>query len=122
MNEDGVHDVRYATQMGWFPDPQVMDWRDAAARLRRTRASKNLTPILNQLRTGQHLYLIRPVVSRKNEWLAPWTSLVKRRSAQWIHAVERDKRFKLQKISNNFLHVGRRNGAVQGRTYVKPHS
>jgi hypothetical protein len=76
-------------------------------------------PILNGMKVGQQLYLIRPVVNRVNEWTAPWTSLVKRRSFQWIHVVERDKRFRLEKISNNFLEVGHRNGAVQGRLYVK---
>ena len=119
MNEDGQHGLRYATQLGWFPDPQVMDWRDATERLRRTRAKNNFVPILDQMRTGQQLYLIRPIVSREQEWTAPWTSLVKRRSAQWIHVIERDKRFKLEKVSNNFLQVGHRNGAVQGRLYVK---
>ena len=119
MNRLGAHDLRYATQLGWFPDPQVMDWRDATARLRKTRAKHNLTPILNSMRPGQQLYLIRPITSRKNEWTAPWTALVKRRSLQWIHAIERDKRFKLEKISNNFLQVGHRNGAVQGRLYLK---
>jgi mannosyltransferase len=119
MNEDGVHRARYATELGWFPDPQVMDWRDAVKRLKATRAKKTLVPILEQLKPGQHLDLIRPITSRHNEWIAPWTSLVKRRSLQWIHVIERDKRFKLLKISNNFLQVGHRNGAVQGRLYVK---
>jgi mannosyltransferase len=119
MNEDGARGMRYATQLGWVPDPQVMDWRDATARLRKTRARWQLVPILDQMMVGQQVYLIRPVVSRKNEWTAPWTSLVKRRSFQWIHVIERDTRFKLEKISNNFLQVGHRNGAVQGRLYVK---
>jgi mannosyltransferase len=119
MNEYGEHDLRYATQLGWVPDPQVMDWRDATKRLRKTRAKYQLVPILNGMKVGQQLYLIRPVVNRVNEWTAPWTSLVKRRSFQWIHVVERDKRFRLEKISNNFLEVGHRNGAVQGRLYVK---
>jgi hypothetical protein len=119
MNEDGAHRLRYATELGWFPDPQVMDWRDATQRLRKTRARHNLIPILNGMKPGQQLYLIRPITSRKNEWTAPWTSLVKRRSLQWIHVIDRDKRFKLERISNNFLEVGHRNGAVQGRLYVK---
>jgi mannosyltransferase len=119
MNEDGAHRLRYATELGWFPDPQVMDWRDVTSRLRKTRASRNLVPILDGMRVGQQLYLIRPITSRKNEWTAPWTSLVKRRSLQWIHVIQRDKSFKLEKISNNFLQVGHRNGAVQGRLYVK---
>jgi hypothetical protein len=119
MNEYGQHRLRYATELGWFPDPQVMDWRDVTERLRKTRAKYNLVPILDGMRVGQQLYLIRPITSRKQEWTAPWTSLVKRRSVQWIHVVDRDKRFKLEKISNNFLQVGHRNGAVQGRLYVK---
>jgi mannosyltransferase len=122
MNEDGAHGMRYATELGWFPDPQVMDWRDVTARLRKTRAKYNLRPILDQMHVGQQLYLIRPITSRPQEWRAPWTSLVKRRSAQWIHVMDRDKRFKLEKISNNFLQVGHRNGAVQGRLYVKTRS
>ena len=119
MNQDGVHDVRYATQLGPFPDPQVMDWRDVTERLRKTRAKYDLVPMLDKMRVGQQLYMIRPITTRENEWRAPWTSLVKRRSAQWIHVMDRDKRFKLEKISNNFLQVGHRNGAVQGRLYVK---
>jgi hypothetical protein len=119
MNRDGAHGMRYATELGWFPDPQVMDWRDVTERLRKTRAKHDLVPILDRMRVGQQLYLIRPITSRPQEWQAPWTSLVKRRSLQWIHAIERDHRFKLEKISNNFLQVGHRNGAVQGRLYKK---
>lgn len=119
MNQSGARGLRYATELGWFPDPQVMDWRDATERLRKTRAEDDLVPILGHMRVGQQLYLIRPITSKKNEWRAPWTSLVKRRSLQWIHVVERDTRFKRELISNNFLQVGHRNGAVQGRLYVK---
>jgi mannosyltransferase len=122
MQADGATGMRYATELGWFPDAQVMDWRDCVARLRKTRVKRNLVPILDGMRTGQQVYLIRPIVTRENEWTAPWTSLVKRRSAQWIHAMDRDKRFKLEKVSNNFLQVGHRNGAVQGRLYVKTRS
>jgi hypothetical protein len=119
MNEDGAHGLQYFTELGRFPDPQVMDWRDVTAKLRKTRAKYDLTPVLDRMRVGQQLYLIRPITSRENDWRAPWTSLVKRRSRQWIHAMDRDHRFKLEKISNNFLQVGHRNGAVQGRLYVK---
>jgi hypothetical protein len=119
MNEDGQHRLRYATELGWFPDPQVMDWRDVTERLRKTRAKYDLMPILDRMRVGQQLYLIRPITTREQEWQAPWTSLVKRRSRQWVHVMDRDHRFKLEKISNNFLQVGHRNGAVQGRLYVK---
>jgi hypothetical protein len=119
MNEAGQHRLRYATELGWFPDPQVMDWRDVTAKLRKTRAKYDLVPILDRMKVGQRLYLIRPITSREQEWRAPWTSLVKRRSQQWIHVIDRDDRFKRELIANNFLQVGHRNGAVQGRLYVK---
>jgi hypothetical protein len=119
MNRFGAHRLRYATQLGWFPDPQVMDWRDVTEKLRRTRASHDLKPILDDMRVGQQVFMVRPITTRENEWLAPWTSLVKRRSAQWIHYMDRDRRFHLEEIFNNLLQVGHRNGAVQGRLYVK---
>jgi hypothetical protein len=122
MNEYGQHHLRYATQLGWVPDPQVMDWRDSTSRLKKTTVSDQLMPILDHMKVGQKLYLIRPITSRPAEWKAPWTSLVKQRSLRWIHAVERDPQFKRLKISNNFLEVGHRNGAVQGRLYVKTSS
>jgi hypothetical protein len=119
MRQFGATGQRYATELGYVPDVQVMDWRDAVDRLGKTRVSHNLVPMLDALPVGHRLYLIRPIVSRKIEWLAPWTNLVKRRSAQWIHAIDRDPRFKRVLISNAFLSVGHRNGAVQGRLYVK---
>ena len=122
LNEFGGKGMRYADEMGYVPDTQVFDWRDCVKRLRATRVSRNLEPLLARVAVGHRVYLIRPIVSRKIEWLAPWTSLVKRRSEQWIHAMDRDKRFKLVHISNAFLQVGHRNGAVQGRLYLKTHS
>ncbi|MFL5893986.1 MAG: hypothetical protein ACJ76Z_02590, partial [Thermoleophilaceae bacterium] len=119
LRDDGVRGVRYATQLGYVPDPQVMDWRDAVPRLERTTVRHDLLPLLDALPAGHRLYLIRPIVSRKIEWTAPWTSLVKRRSEQWVHHMNSDQRFKLVRISNAFLQVGHRNGAVQGRLYVK---
>lgn len=119
MGVYGVDRVRYATPLGWVPDPEVMDWRDSTERLRRTRAKYNLLPILDQMRVGQRMYLIRPITSRENEWRAPWTALVKRRSAQWVHVLDRDNRFERERTYNNSLQVGHRNGAVQGRLYVK---
>ena len=119
MNQAGAHGLRYATQMGWFPDPQVMDWRDVTERLERTRVSRDLVPILDDMRVGQQLYMIRPITSRESQWTAPWTSAVRRRSRQWIRAMDRDPRFELDGIANASLQVGHRNSVVQGRLYVK---
>ena len=119
MHQAGAHGLRYATQLGWFPDPQVMDWRDVTDKLEAARLSRQLEPILADMRVGQKLYMIRPITSRESEWLAPWTSAVKKRSRQWIRALDRDPRFDLDRISNASLQVGHRNSVVQGRLYQK---
>lgn len=119
MHQHGAHGMRYATQLGWVPDPQVMDWRDVTERLERTRVRRDLMPILDDMRVGQQLYMIRPITSRESQWTAPWTSAVRRRSRQWIRALDRDPRFELDDIANASLAVGHRNSVVQGRLYVK---
>src|SRR4029079_1252042 len=85
MNEDGVHDVRYATQLGPFPDPQVMDWRDVTERLRKTRAKYDLVPMLDKMKVGQQLYMIRPITTRENEWRGPGAGAVRRPGAGGVH-------------------------------------
>lgn len=119
MKANGVHGERYATEMGFVPDPQVMDWRDGLTRLEHTRVSRNLEPMLSGMAPGERLYLIRPVLSRKLEWTAPWTSLVKTRTYEWVRTVHQDPRFKLLHVSNAWLQAGYRNGAVRGEMYVK---
>ena len=111
--------LRWFDQRGPVRDPRVMDWRDALDELRATRVSTHLAPIVDRLPVGRRLLLIRPLVSRRHEWVAPWTALVKQRSYEWLRALERDPR--LQRIDTSYAspNVGRRNGAVQGRVYLK---
>lgn len=111
--------LRYFDQRGPVADPQVMDWRDALDELRATRVETHLYPLVDALPRGRRLLLIRPLVSRRHEWVAPWTALVKDRSYQWLRALERDPRLKRIDISYASPNVGRRNGAVQGRVYLK---
>jgi hypothetical protein len=122
MTREGGRGLRYATQLGYAPDTGVFDWRDCVERLRRTSVPRNLEPMLDSLPVGRQLYLIRPIVSRRIEWRAPWTGLVRKRSAQWLRALEADKRFRRIHVSHASLSVGHRNGAVQGRLYVKTRS
>jgi hypothetical protein len=119
LTTDGATRLRYATELGYVPDPQVMDWRDAMTRLRHSHIHNSLLPMLQRMRPGQHLYLVRPILSRKAEWSAPWTQLVKHRTFQWVRHMRRDHRFKLLHVSNAWLQVGQRNGAIRGEMYVK---
>ena len=106
-------------QRGRVEDPLVMDWRDALDELRATSVKTHLEPLLDRLPRGRRILLVRPLVSRRHEWVAPWTSTVRDQSYQWLRRFERDPRLKRVDISYASPNVGRRNGAVQGRVYLK---
>ena len=85
--------LEYGTLLGAAPDPAVMDWRDAVERLERARPETNLKPLLDRLPPGGRVLLVRPITQNTADWDAPWTQLVRRRSAQWGGALAADKRF-----------------------------
>ncbi|MHB8657425.1 MAG: glycosyltransferase family 39 protein [Solirubrobacteraceae bacterium] len=75
--------LRYANTIGPVPDPRYMNWVDALARLRKANPRQVLLPLLARLRPGQQLLFVRPMTEGAQSWEAPWTQLVRRRSAQW---------------------------------------
>jgi mannosyltransferase len=83
--------LRWANSMGPVADPQVMDWRDVRDRLVAAKPTPTEDALVRTLRPGQKLLLVAPVI-RSGSWRAPWTSLVRRRSAQWQRVLDRDKR------------------------------
>ena len=109
--------LRYATTLGPDPEPRVMDWRDALPRLERARVKSTLEPLLASLPRGKALLLVRPVTAKNSSWNAPWTSLVRRRSASWARAVDRDPRFVRLARAPRAL-VGETTG-VQASLYLK---
>ena len=83
-----------ATELGEVKTQGVMDWRDcagAASRLPLPRRTS--TPLLDRLPRSRRVLLVHPVTSNIGDWDAPWTSLVRRRAAQWGQAMELDRRF-----------------------------
>ena len=88
----GMH---YATELGPVKDPGVADWIDALDRLKAATPQKNLEPLLASLPVGHRVLLMRPVVGGQAGWRAPWTKLVRRKSAEWASAMKHDKRFVL---------------------------
>jgi hypothetical protein len=78
---------RYATPLGLTPDPTVMDWRDAVARLRAA-GTRRVLALARALRPGARLAYVRPVTL--SGFRAPWTRLVKQRAAQIGRALARD--------------------------------
>jgi MFS family permease len=79
---------RYATPLGLTPDPTVMDWRDAVARLRAA-GTRRVLALAHGLRPGARLAFIRPVTL--SGFRAPWTRLVKLRAAQIARALRADR-------------------------------
>ncbi|HTU94682.1 MAG TPA: glycosyltransferase family 39 protein [Solirubrobacteraceae bacterium] len=83
--------LRYAnTAGGRVSDPRYMDWVKALRRLTDTDPQATLTPIVDALKPGQHLLFIRPLTEGAQNWEAPWTRMVRRRSAQWGQLLQND--------------------------------
>jgi mannosyltransferase len=85
--------MRYADLFGFDRDPGVMDWRDAEDRLKHAKPRRVVPTVLDSVPPGGRVVLVRPVTRDPAAWSAPWTRLVKRRSAQWQRLINRDKRF-----------------------------
>ncbi len=75
--------LRYATLWGPVEDVGVTDWRDGVERLRATSAERDLAPLIDRLPAGRRVVLIEPMVTDLSRWRAPWTKLVRLRSAEW---------------------------------------
>jgi hypothetical protein len=111
--------LNYATPMGPTADPRIMDWTDALARLRTAQPQTDLAPLLATLPPGHHVLLVRPMTTTTNDWTAPWTQLVRRRSAQWGMALQGDTRFvRSATVPHFFSDVTPQNG-VRAILYTK---
>lgn len=76
--------LRYAnTDGGGVADPRYQDWVDALDHLEAAQPDRVLPPLLAKLRPGQKVLFVRPLTEGVENWRAPWTQLVRRRSAQW---------------------------------------
>jgi mannosyltransferase len=84
---------RYVTPLGPVREPRVMDWRDALPRLERASVGTELRPLLDELRAGSRVFLVRPLIRDENAWTAEWTALVRDRTYQWARALAHDERF-----------------------------
>jgi hypothetical protein len=107
-----------ATELGPVQKKGVMDWVDAQTRLEAATPEKNLTPLLDKLPRSRQVLLVHPVTSDIDSWDAPWTELVRRRSAQWGRAMELDSRFTREAAVPAFYRRARRIG-VRGVLYRK---
>ncbi len=85
---------RFGTPLGPVPDPGVVDWRGALARLKAASVSRVLMPMVDSMRPGQHILLVVPT----NLPDAPlWLKLIDRYSLTWARALGHDR--SLRKIT-----------------------
>jgi hypothetical protein len=75
--------LRYANTTGTVADPTYMNWVNALSRLQHANPQATLGPLVASLKPGQQLLYVRPLTEGAQNWQAPWTQLVRRRSAQW---------------------------------------
>jgi hypothetical protein len=83
--------LRYSSTIGPVKDPSYMDWVNAQQRYLDANPWRVLPPLLNSLKKGQQLLFIRPLTEGLVNWQAPWSVLVRRRSAQWSAIIAADK-------------------------------
>ena len=87
----GLPKLRFANPIGAVENDRVMDWTDAFEKLEDATPAKNLAPLLARLPVGGRVLIVHPVTTRNDDWDAPWTQLVRRRSAQWGQALATDR-------------------------------
>ena len=94
--------LRYADTIGPVDDPRHMDWVDALDRLRAADPDEVLPPLLAKLAPGQQVLFVRPLTEGVQNWKAPWTQLVRRRSAQWGAILAGDTTLKQVQVAPQF--------------------
>src|SRR6185436_15324689 len=93
----GAPELRFGNPIGAVENDMIMDWTDGYDKLKAATPSKNLEPLIASLRPGGRVLIVHPVTSRADDWDAPWTELVRRRSAQWGAALATDPRLEFVK-------------------------
>ncbi len=83
---------QWADALGPVSDNQVFDWRDALDRLKAAGPKRTLDKLAPEVKVGQHLILIQPII-RTGRWGAPWTAEIRHRAPQWERALNHDPRF-----------------------------
>ena len=87
--------LRWASTIGPVPDPRYMNWVDALQRLKNANPAPTFARLMATVKPGQQVLFVRPLTEGAENWQAPWTSLSRRRSAQWGELFANDKQLKL---------------------------
>jgi mannosyltransferase len=114
----GAPKLQFGSPLGLMENDRVMDWTDGHDLMKDATPEANLTPLLDRLPAGGRVLIVHPVTARSDDWDAPWTQLVRRRSAQWGAALAADTRFEsLGPVPRNYRRATRI--GVRGVLYEK---
>jgi hypothetical protein len=83
--------LKWASTIGPVADPRFMNWVDALNRLEHADPQATFTKLIDSVPVGHQVLFMRPLTEGADNWKAPWTSLVSRRSAQWGQLFAADK-------------------------------
>jgi len=86
--------LRWASTIGPVSDPRYMNWVNALQRLQNANPAATFTRLMAEVKPGQRVLFVRPLTEGAENWEAPWTQLVRRRSAQWGELFSTDKQLK----------------------------
>jgi uncharacterized membrane protein len=87
--------LRWASTIGPVSDPRYMNWVDALKRLQDANPATTFTRLMATVQPGQQILFVRPLTAGAENWEAPWTQLVRRRSAQWGDLFSSDKQLQV---------------------------
>ena len=82
--------LNYSSTIGPVSDPTYMNWVNAMDRYTAAQPSNVLPKLVNALKPGQQILYIRPLTEGVANWNAPWTIMIRRRSAQWGQILQDD--------------------------------
>ncbi len=77
----------FGTPLGVVPDPGVVDWRNALARLRASSVRTVLMPMLRSLSPGDRVLLVVPTDMPTSP---QWLKLIAKDSTLWLNALKQD--------------------------------
>jgi mannosyltransferase len=79
---------RFGTPLGVVPDPGVVDWRNALAKLRASSVSTVLMPMLRSLSPGDRVLLVVPTDLPSSP---QWLKLIGKDNDRWLNALTHDR-------------------------------
>jgi mannosyltransferase len=91
--------LRFANAAGPKASPEVVDWRDATARMSEATPEVGLAPLLDRAEVGTRFLLVCPRMVVHDDALL-WFRLMEDRCEQWQEALEADPRLKRHYLSD----------------------